>query len=100
LRFFLLLIAFFFYFQLFNILLFASLQQQQEQHKATASGRILAGKAMMTKPPCGDDPSVDNKELAVAVDEDKEEPIAVDLPKNMPKMSRRFGWVTIDVLYI
>ncbi len=30
----------------------------------------------MTKPVCGDDPSVDDKELAVAVDEDKEEPLA------------------------
>ncbi len=43
----------------------------------------------MTKPACGDDPSVDDKELAIAVDEDKEEPLAVDRSKKMPKRSRR-----------
>jgi hypothetical protein len=57
-----------------------------------------AGKAMMTKPACGDNPSVDDKELAVAVDEeDKEEPLAVDQSKKMPKRSRRFGRVTRGV---
>jgi hypothetical protein len=35
-----------------------------------------ADKAMMTKPVCGDDPSIDDQELAVAVDKDKEEPLA------------------------
>jgi hypothetical protein len=52
-----------------------------------------ADKAMSTKPACGDDPSVDDKELAIAVDEDKEEPLAVDQLKKMPKRSRCFGRV-------
>jgi hypothetical protein len=39
---------------------------------------MLADEAMTTKPACGVDPSVDDKELAVAVDEDEEEPLAVD----------------------
>jgi hypothetical protein len=38
-----------------------------------------------------EDPSVDDKELAIAVDEDKEEPLAIDQSKKMPKRSRRFG---------
>jgi hypothetical protein len=83
----------FFDFWLFNVLLFASLWQQQEQHKAAASGRMLADKAMAMKPACGDNPSIDDKELAVAVDKDKEEPLAVDQLKKMPKRSRRFGRV-------
>ncbi len=45
------------------------------------------------KPACGDNPSIDDKELAVAVDKDKEEPLAVDQLKKMPKRSRRFGRV-------
>jgi hypothetical protein len=56
-----------------------------------------ADEAMMTKPTCGDDPSIDDKELAVAVDEDKEEPLAVDQLKKMPKRSRCFGRVTRSV---
>jgi hypothetical protein len=52
---------------------------------------------MTTKPACGDDPSVDDKELAVAVDKDEEEPLAVDQSKKMPKRSRRFGRVTRGV---
>ncbi len=82
---------------MFNVLLFASLRQQWEQHKATASRRMLADNAMTTKPACGDDPSVDDKELAIAVDEDKEKPLAVDQSKKMPKRSRRFGRVTRGV---
>ena len=58
---------------------------------------MLADEAMTTKPACGDDPSVDDKELAVAVDEDKEKPLAVDQSKKMPKRSRRFGRVTRGV---
>ncbi len=58
---------------------------------------MLADEAMMTKPACGDDPSVDDKELAIAVDKDKEEPLAVDQSKKMPKRSRRFGQVTRGV---
>ncbi len=57
-----------------------------------------ADKAMTTKPACGDDPSVDDKELAVAVDKDKEEPLAVDQSKKMPKRSRRFGRLMRGVL--
>jgi hypothetical protein len=53
--------------------------------------------AMTAKPACGDDPSVDDKELAVAVEEDEEEPLAVDQSKKMPKRSRRFGRVTRGV---
>jgi hypothetical protein len=56
-----------------------------------------ADKAMTMKPTCGDDPSIDDKELAVAVDEDKEEPLAADRSKKMPKRSRRFGPVTRGV---
>ena len=82
---------------MFNVLLFASLRQQREQHEAAASERMPADEAVTTKPACGDDPSVDNKELAIAVDEDKEEPLAVDQSKKMPKRSRRFGWVTRGV---
>ncbi len=82
---------------MFNVLLFASLQQLWEQHKAAASGRMPADKAMTTKPVCGDNPSIDDKELAVAVDEDKEELLAVDQSKKMPKRSRRFGRVTRGV---
>jgi hypothetical protein len=82
---------------LFNVLLFASLQQQREQHEAAASGRMLADKAMMKKPACGDDPSVDDKELALAVDEDEKEPLAVDRSKKMPKRSRCFRRVTRGV---
>ena len=52
-----------------------------------------ADKAMMTKRACGDNPSVDDKELAVAVDEDEEEPLADDRSKKMPKRSRCFGRV-------
>jgi hypothetical protein len=52
-----------------------------------------ADEAMTTKPACGDDPSVDDKELAVAVDKDEEESLAVDQSKKMPKRSRRFGRV-------
>jgi hypothetical protein len=37
-----------------------------------------ADKAMRTKPACGDDHSIDDKELAIAVDEEEEEPLAVD----------------------
>ncbi len=77
--------------------MFASLQQRREQHKAAASGRMPADKAMTTKPACGDNPSVDDKELAVAVDKDEEEPLAVDQSKKMPKRSRCFGWVTRGV---
>ena len=77
--------------------LFASLRQQQEQHKAAASGRMLADEAITRKPVCGDNPSIDDKELAVVVDEDKEEPLAVDRLKKMPKRSRRFGRVTRGV---
>jgi hypothetical protein len=73
--------------------MFASLQQQWEQHKAAASERMPADKAMTTKPACGDDPSVDDKELAIAVDEDEEEPLVVDRSKKMPKRSRCFGRV-------
>ncbi len=82
---------------MFYVHLFASLRQQREQHEAAASGRMPADKAMTTKPACGDDPSVDDMELAVAVDEDKEEPLAVDQSKKMPKRSRRFGRVTRGV---
>jgi hypothetical protein len=56
-----------------------------------------ADEAMTTKPACGDDPSVDDKELAIAVDEDEEEPLAVDRSKKMPKRSRRFGRFTRGV---
>jgi hypothetical protein len=49
-----------------------------------------ADEAMRTKPACGDDLSVDDKELAVAVERDKEEPFAVDGSKKMPKRSRCF----------
>jgi hypothetical protein len=56
-----------------------------------------ADKAMTTKPACGDDTSVDDKELAIAVDEDKEEPLAVDRSKKMLKRYRRFGRVTRGV---
>jgi hypothetical protein len=58
---------------------------------------MLADKAMMTKPVCGDDPSIDDKELAITVDKDKEEPLVVHQSKKMPKRSRRFGWVTRGV---
>ncbi len=58
---------------------------------------MLADKAMTRKPVCGDDPSIDDKELAVAVYEDEEEPLAVDRLKKMPKRSRRFGQVTRGV---
>jgi hypothetical protein len=58
---------------------------------------MLADEAMTTKPACGDDPYVDDKELAGAVDKDEEEPLAVDRSKKMPKRSRRFGRVTRDV---
>ncbi len=70
---------------------------QREQHKAAASGRMPADKAMTMKPACGDDPSIDDKELAVAVDKDKEEPLAVDQSKKMPKKSRCFGRFTRGV---
>jgi hypothetical protein len=50
-----------------------------------------ADEAMTTKPECGDDPSVDDKELAVAVDKGKEEPLAVNRSKKLPKRSRSFG---------
>jgi hypothetical protein len=56
-----------------------------------------ADEAMRTKPACGVDPSVDDKELAIAFDKDKEEPLAVDRSKKMPKRSRRFGRVTRGV---
>jgi hypothetical protein len=49
---------------------------------------------MTTKPARGDEPSIDDKEFAIAVDEDEEEPLAVDQSKKMPKRSRRFGRVT------
>jgi hypothetical protein len=90
-------LVFFFNFWLFNIILFTSLWQRQEQHEAAASGWMPADKAMTTKPACGDDPSVDDKELAIAVVEDKEEPLAVDWLKKMPKRSRCFGRVTRGV---
>ncbi len=61
------------------------------------SGRMPADEAMTTKPACGDDPSVDDKELAVAVDKDEEEPLAVDRSKKLPKRSRRFGRITRGV---
>ncbi len=51
----------------------------------------------MTKPTCGDDLSIDDKELTIAVDKDEEEPLAVDQSKKMPKKSRRFGRVTRGV---
>jgi hypothetical protein len=49
-------------------------------HKAAASGQKLANEAMTTMPggvnlaaeECGNNPSVDDKELAGAVDEDEE----------------------------
>ncbi len=55
-------------------------------HKAAASGQKPADEAMMTMPggvdlaaeECGNNPSVDDKELAGAVDKDKEEPLAVN----------------------
>jgi hypothetical protein len=56
-----------------------------------------ADEAMTTKPVCGDNPSVDDKEIAAAVDEDKEEPLEVDQSKKMPKRSRCFGRVTRGV---
>jgi hypothetical protein len=56
-----------------------------------------AEKAMTTKPACGEDPSINDKELAIAVDKDKEEPLAVDQLKKMPKRPRRFGQVTRGV---
>ncbi len=56
-----------------------------------------ADEAMTTKPACWDDPSIDDKELAIAVDEDKEEPLVVDQLKKMPKRSRLFGRVTRGV---
>jgi hypothetical protein len=52
-----------------------------------------ADEAMTTKPACGDNPSIDDKELAIAVDEDNEEPLVVDQSKKMPKRSRCFGRV-------
>jgi hypothetical protein len=52
---------------------------------------------MTTKPACGDDTSVDEKELAIAVDEEEEEPLAVDQSKKMSKRYRCFGWVTRGV---
>jgi hypothetical protein len=56
-----------------------------------------ADKAMTMKPACGDNPSVDDKELAIVVEEDKEELLAVDRSKKLPKRSRRFGRVTRGV---
>jgi hypothetical protein len=56
-----------------------------------------ADEAMTTKPACGDDPSVNDKELAIAVDKDKEEPLVVDRSKKMPKRSRCFGQFTRGV---
>jgi hypothetical protein len=50
-----------------------------------------AYKAMTTKPACGYDSSVDDKELAIAVDKDEEEPLAVDQSKKMPKRSNALG---------
>ncbi len=58
---------------------------------------MLADEAMMRKPACGDNPSINEKELAVAVDKDEEEPLAVGQSKKMPKRSRRFGRVTRGV---
>jgi hypothetical protein len=52
-----------------------------------------ADKAMTMKPACGDDPSIDDKELAIVVDKDEEEPLAVDGSKKMPKRSIRFGQI-------
>ncbi len=46
---------------------------------------------MTTKPACGVDPSVDDKELAIAVDKNKEKPLAVDRSKKMRKRSRCLG---------
>jgi hypothetical protein len=56
-----------------------------------------ADKTMTTKPACGDDPSVDDKELAIAVDKDEEEPLVVDRSMKMPKRSRCFGRITRGV---
>jgi hypothetical protein len=59
--------------------------------------RMPADKAMRTKPACGDDPSVDEKELAIAVDKEEEKPLAVDQSKKIPKRSRCFWGVTRGV---
>jgi hypothetical protein len=44
-----------------------------------------ADEVMTMKPACGDDRSVDDKELAVGVDEEEEEPLAVDRSRRCPR---------------